>query len=267
MRDICIVVASVAMSALTWVRLAEAQTGPGAVGAPQLAASAAAPTVSERAETLLKQMGTYISTAQQLTFHADILFDHVLPSGQKLQFAAAEEVALERPGQLYVEYRSDLGDRQFWYDGKTVTLFDPATTFYAADPAPPGIDAMLEKLIKNLDFTPPLADFLYSDPYQRVRENVQYGFDLGSGQVNGKSCRAFGFVEKVIDWQIWIAEGPQLTPCKLVITYKTEPTQPQFSAVFSDWNFAPRIAEPVFTPEVPPGTQKIPFEATATSVK
>jgi hypothetical protein len=70
----------------------------------------------------------------------------------------------------------------------------------------------------------------------------------------------FAFVEKDIDWQIWIDTGPQLTPCKLVITYKTQPAQPQFSAVFTDWNFAPRIAASVFAPELPAGTQKIPFK-------
>jgi hypothetical protein len=30
--------------------------------------------------------------------------------------------------------------------------------------------------------------------------------------------------------------------------------------VFTDWDFAPRIAESVFTPEVPAGLQKIPFK-------
>src|SRR5262249_13666816 len=36
---------------------------------------------------------------------------------------------------------------------------------------------------------------------------------------------------KDIDWQIWIENGPQLTPCKLMITYKNQPSQPQFTAV------------------------------------
>jgi hypothetical protein len=43
------------------------------------------------------------------------------------------------------------------------------------------------------------------------------------------------------------------------ITYKNLPAKPQFTAVFSDWDFAPRIAEPVFTPELPPGAHKISF--------
>jgi len=122
------------------------------------------------------------------------------------------------------------------------------------------MDKMLDKLITQLDFSPPRSDFLCSDPYKTVRGNVQYGFDLGQNDVNGRSCRTLAFVEKDIDWQIWIENGPQLTPCKLVITYKTQPAQPQFTAVFSDWDFALRIAEPVFTPELPSGTQKVPFE-------
>ena len=88
----------------------------------------------------------------------------------------------------------------------------------------------------------------------------RYGLDLGLNDVNGRSCRALAFVEKDIDWQISIDTGPQLIPCKLVITYKTQPAQPQFSAVFTDWAFSPRIAAPVFTPALPAGTQKIPFK-------
>jgi len=241
---------------------ASAQNRPAAPAAPA-APNAAAPAIAEQADRLIKEMSAYIGSAQEFTFHADVTFDHVLPSGQKLQFSAAEEVVLQRPGRLYVEWNGDLGARKFWYDGKSVTLYDPATPFYASETAPPEVDDMLGQLLPKLDFVPPLADFLYRDPYKAVRDNIQYGFDLGQTDVNGRSCRALAFVEKDIDWQIWIENGPQLTPCKLVITYKNQPAQPQFTAVFSDWDFAPRIAEPVFTPELPPGTQKIPFATVA----
>ena len=263
---------------LGWVRLgalaagmllaatAAAQNRPAAAAAPATTTSAAAPAVAEQVDRLLKEMGAYIGSAEQFTFHADVTFDHVLPSGQKLEFAAAEEVVLHRPGRLYVEWNGDLGARQFWYDGKSVTLYDPATPFYSSEAAPSEIDSMLAQLVPKLDFAPPLADFLYKDPYKTVSGNLEYGFDLGQNDVNGRTCRTLAFVEKDVDWQIWIENGPQLTPCKLVITYKNQPAQPQFTAVFSDWGFAPRIAEPVFTPELPPGTQKIPF-ATVTAAK
>ena len=245
---------------------AAAQNRPAAPPVAAPTTNASAPAVAEQADRLIKEMSAYIGSANEFTFHADISFDHVLPSGQKLQFSAAEQVVLQRPGRLYVEWNGDLGARQFWCDGKSVTLYDPATPFYASEAAPPEIDNMLDQLVPKLDFAPPLADFLYRDAYKTVRRNIQYGFDLGQNDVNGRTCRTLAFVEKDIDWQIWVENGPQLTPCKLVITYKNQPAQPQFTAVFSDWDFAPRIDQAVFTPELPPGTEKIPF-ATKTAAK
>ena len=242
---------------------AAAQNKPATPAAPATTTNAPAPAIAAQADRLIKEMSAYIGSANEFTFHADVAFDHVLPSGQKLQFSSAEEVVLKRPGGVYIEWNSDLGARQFWYDGKSVTLYDPAMPFYASEAAPPEIDNMLAQLLPKLDFVPPLADFLYRDPYKAVRGNIQYGFDLGDNDVNGRSCRTLAFVEKDIDWQIWIENGPQLTPCKLVITYKNQPAQPQFTAVFSDWDFAPRIAEPVFRAELPPGTEKIPFATVA----
>jgi hypothetical protein len=243
--------------------VASAQQKPAGPGA---AANAGAPAIAEPAGRLLKEMAAYIGSASAFILHADITFDHVLPSGQKLQFSAAQEIVLQRPGRLFVEWNGDLGDRRFWYDGKSVTLWDAATPFYASAVAPPVIDGMLDQLVPKLDFAPPLADFLYSDPYQTVRGNIQYGFDLGQNDVNGRNCRTLAFVGKDIDWQIWIENGPQPTPCKLVITYKTQPAQPQFTVLFKDWDFAPRIDEAVFTPELPPGAEKVPF-GTVTAAK
>jgi hypothetical protein len=266
MRIMTIVVAACMISGAAGAQVTNAQTGQAAPGASPPAAVTAPSVVAAQADRLLRQMGEYVGSADQFTFHADITFDHVLPSGQKLQYTASEDVALQRPNWLYVEWSGDLGDRQFWYDGKSVTLYDPDTPFYATDAAPADIDAMLEKVVTQLGFAPPLADMLYRDPYRAVRGNVQYGFDLGVADVNGQSCHALAFVQKDIDWQIWISDGVQPTPCKVVITYKTQPSPPQFTAVFTDWDFAPRIATSAFTPEAPAGLVKIPF-ATVSGAK
>lgn len=201
----CNPVVACAVAAITAVALAQAvlaQNRPAAPAAAPPATTAPAPAVAEQADRLLKEMSAYLGSANEFTFHADITFDHMLPSGQKLQFSAAEEMVVKRPGGLYVEWNGDLGARQFWYDGKSVTLYDPAMPFYASDTAPPELDNMLEQLLPKLDFTPPLSDLLYRDPYKTVRGNIQYGFDLGQGDVNGRSCRMLAFVEKDIDWQI-----------------------------------------------------------------
>src|SRR5215471_15383841 len=175
---------------------AAAQNKPAAPAAAPASASASAPAIAEQADRLIREMSAYIGSANEFTFHADVTFDHVLSSGQKLQFSAAEEVVLKRPGGLYVEWNGDLGARLFWYDGKSVSLYDPATPFYASESGPPDIDNMLAQLLPKLNFVPPLADLLYRDPYKTVRGNIQYGFDLGQNDVNGRTCRTLAFVER-----------------------------------------------------------------------
>jgi len=129
---------------------AAAQNKPTPTNAPSAATPKAAATgVAESADRLIKEMSAYIGSAQQFTFHADVTFDHVLPSGQKLQFASAEEVVLQRPGRLYVEWNGDLGSRQFWYDGKSVTLYDPGMPFYASDTAPSELDTSWNSWCRN----------------------------------------------------------------------------------------------------------------------
>ncbi len=157
-----------------------------AQGAPN---NAPAPAVAPAADQLLRMMAAYLASAGEFTFHADITFDHMLASGQKVQFAAAEDVALQRPGKLYVEWSGGLGDRQFWYDGGAVTLYDPSQPFYATAAAPATIDAMLDGIDTLTQFAPPLADFLYSDPYSAVKGKITYGVDLGPATVEGRSCR------------------------------------------------------------------------------
>ena len=58
------------------------------------AATPAPPVVAEQADRLLRQMGENVGSADEFTFHADITFDHELPSGQKLQYTTSENVAL-----------------------------------------------------------------------------------------------------------------------------------------------------------------------------
>ena len=118
---------------------ADAQPSSSVSNAAPPSAAATRPGIAVQADRLLKQMSAYLGSAGQFTFHADITLDHVLPTGQKLEYAAAEDVALQpRPRRLYVERSADLGDRRFWYDGSSVTLLDPVTAFYAAEAAPGG---------------------------------------------------------------------------------------------------------------------------------
>lgn len=231
---------------------------------PALAKEAAKPAarppiVDPRADQVLRAMGDYLAEGREFSVRADILFDDVLPTGQKLQRGAHEDVAVRRPNRLYVEYAGDLGASQLWYDGKQLTMYDLHDNVYAATPMPGKIDAALDRLIETHGFTPPLSDLVRSDPYRRLRERVQFGIYVGLTDVGGTRCHHLAFVDKEIDWQIWVEDGTQFVPRKVVITYLSQPGSPQFQAVFSHWKFHQRLADALFVPALPGDAMKVDF--------
>lgn len=71
--------------------------------------------------------------------------DDLLPSGQKIQFGATEDVAVRRPNGAYVEYRGDLGVKKFWYGGGAVILYEPRMNFYATARVPGKLDDAIHR--------------------------------------------------------------------------------------------------------------------------
>ena len=69
------------------------------------------------------------------------------------------------------------------------------------------------------------------------------------------------FSQEVIDWQIWIEDGPRPVPRKLLITYKEEPGSPQYVARLSDWDFQPCLSDHYFRFQPPKGSDEIEFLA------
>jgi hypothetical protein len=225
------------------------------------------PIVGADADRLLKDMAGYLKAAREFSFHAEISYDDLLPSGQKILLSAEQDVAVRRPDRLYSHYRGETGRKRFWYDGKTITLLDEHHNTYATEPVPAIVDKTLEHLITQLGFTPPLSDLVYEDPYAVLRRNTVFGFRVGFGEVQGARCHHLAFVEDGVDWQIWIDDGRMRVPRKLVITYKTLPGSPQFIALLSDWDFQTRLADSLFTSELPAGAAKIDFLKAAASGK
>lgn len=220
------------------------------------------PIVDPRADSLLREMSQYLSGAEEFTVRAHILFDDVLPTGQKVQYAAAEDIAVRRPSRVYTEYQGDLGAKQFWYDGKSVTMYDTGANVWATTPVPAKIDAALDDLMKKHGFSPPLSDLLYSDPYAILKPHAQFGLYMGTSDVDGTRCHHLAFVDKEIDWQLWVEDGTEVVPCKMLITYKSLPGSPQFQATFSDWELGARLIDSQFEPKVPAGATKVDFLST-----
>lgn len=215
--------------------------------------------IEPEARLLINEMGNYLREAKYLSFSAHVDFDDVLPSGQKISFAAKTEFRLKRPNGIYVDQQAEVGHKRFWFDGQSIHLYEPETGNFAEETLKGNSDKALEFTINQLKFSPPLADFLTSDPAKTLLKSVVKGFVVGPSNVNGIACRHLAFLDRLIDWQIWIEEGKLPLPRKLIITYKTLPNSPQYTATLTDFDLISRLPDNLFNPQISPSAVRLPF--------
>jgi len=106
--------------------------------------------VDARADSILRQMGDYLSSAGEFTFQADLSYDVVAPEGQTILYGAVTRVALRRPERLHVEYDGDERRTSVVFDGQTFTIYDAAANVYTVTDVPGNTDDALDR-------TPPLV--------------------------------------------------------------------------------------------------------------
>jgi hypothetical protein len=227
-------------------------------GAPAQAADAKAPAALPHASDVLRAMSEYLAKQKAFSYHAEIEFDQILPKGPKIRLAGAVDVAVARPGSLYVDYRDDVSDRVVWFEDGRVTLFDPVAGTYAQVSTPKDIDGMVAKLEKELGMTLPLAEFAESDADAVLTRGVDVAHYVGVHDVEGVDCHHVVLQRKDLDLQIWIEVGDKPLPRKIVIDYPARVGYPQYTASITQWSFeAPK--RDLFGAKVPKGAAKVEF--------
>jgi hypothetical protein len=111
-----------------------AQPGPGLAQSPPAsggAAPAGAPVVAAEAIDALARMGTFLRSHRAFTVRADTTTDQVLDTGQKIQFDSAVDLRARLPDRRRADVRSARMERQFFYDGRTLTLYGARVKYYA----------------------------------------------------------------------------------------------------------------------------------------
>ncbi len=243
--------------ALQTVIAAEPASAP--TGSPPPGQGAAVPQIAPAADKLLSQTCQVLGAAEAFSFHAEVLFDQVLPSAVKVQFAGEINFALQRPDELAIDYRSDLGGKQLWYQNDTLTIFDQPHQMYARIKVPTSIDAMLDKVAEMHSLTLPLSNLAYSDPCTRLRKQIIFGTYIGVNDVGGLACDHLAFSSRTIDFQLWLDRSAKPVPRKIVINYRTEPGAPEYIAVLSNWKFPKELPQSDFFASIPKDAKRIEF--------
>jgi hypothetical protein len=220
--------------------------------------------VNPESVAALRRMSDYLMSLKTFRLTAQSSLDVVTVDNQRVQMDATVNYKLMRPG-IFIDYDSDQKARKFIYDGKQFTIYAPKLDFYATVPAPPTNREFLQTLYDKTGIELPLEDlFRWNDGDDSDIKALTSGFSVGTARIDGAPTDHWAFRGPKYDWEVWIQQGDQPLPRKLVIIDRTDPTYPTYTARLtwtpnaplsaSDFAFVPdkdakRIQVAQFTPE------------------
>lgn len=230
-----------------------------AVAGFSLAVQAQPAGIDPEAQRLLKASTDFLASQKQFSAETRNTLEIVLKSGQKIEFNHAARQSVQRPNKLRAERTGDLVDQVFVYDGKSLTLHNPQNKVYAQVAAPATLEGMLDFARTKLDIFAPAGDLIYKNAYDILMDGVTDGFVVGKAVIEGVLCDHLAFRAPHIDWQIWVQQGAQPLPRKLVITTRDLTGAPQFAVTVTKWNLKPTFGAQTFTFTPPAGAKKVDF--------
>ena len=215
--------------------------------------------IDPQAEKLLRRMSDYLASRQQFSLKSESTLEAVLTSGQKLQYDSPATLVVSRPNKLRANRRGDLANQEFFYDGKTLTLYNPKENLYATTAAPATLDEMFDFAREKLDVIAPGTDLFYTNAADKMLKASSSVFVVGPSVVAGAKTTHLAFRTADVDGQIWIDDGDKPLPRKFILTSKQVKGEPEFTIVIRSWDLAPKVTDKEFTCVPPKGAKKIEF--------
>jgi hypothetical protein len=214
------------------------------------------PAIEPAALAAVRQMGEFLRSLQDVEFEARTTRDEVLESGQLIKSSQVLTAYVRPPDGLRIDAVSAEKERQYYYDGKTLTIFGPRTMYYATVDAPPTIREMVTGITEKYDLELPLTDLFLWGTEDEDEAAVISAFRVGVDRFGSRLCDSYAFHQEDVDWQVWIARGTEPLPCKLVVTDLSDDARPQYSAEL-DWLLDPTFGDVVFEFTPPKDAQRI----------
>ncbi len=215
--------------------------------------------IDPQAEKMLRRMSDYLAGRQQFTLKAESTLEVVLTSGQKLQYDSPATLMVSRPNRLRAHRKGDIANQEFFYDGKTLTLYNPRENLYATTAAPATLDETLDFAREKLDVVAPAAELLYKNAAEKMLKEASSGFVVGPSVVGGVKCTHLAFRGAEVDWQIWIEDGDKPLARKFILTSKKVSGEPQFTVIIRNWDVGAKLSDREFSFTPPKGAKKIEF--------
>lgn len=227
-------------------------------------ATTATPDIEPGVLDELSKMGAYLRTLTSFTLEVDGTKDEVLLNGQKIQFGGKLTYKFRKPDGLFLNQDTDRQQRQFFFNGKTFTLYSPRMHYYATVPAPATVAELIGEIHDKFGIELPVSDLFTWGTDAANTAAIKNAIDVGPARINGVACEQLAFRQEGVDWQIWIQQGDKPLPRKLVITTTDDDARPEYEAVFT-WQTGAKVGSSDFDFTPPKDAHRINFAGMSAS--
>jgi hypothetical protein len=215
--------------------------------------------VQPEAIKALDEMAAHLRTLKQFRLTAAITDEDVLEDGQAIEIAGRAIYEVRVPDKLKIELVTDEQEREYYYDGKSVTQYAPALDYYSVFEAPETIAKMLDAADERYDLQIPLTDLFRWGTERSNVKSVSSAHFVGESRIGDGVCNHYAYRTQGADFQVWIRKGGDPLPCRLVVTDTTMEARPKYAATIS-WEPDVVLGESIFAFAPPPGASKIEQE-------
>jgi hypothetical protein len=215
--------------------------------------------VDPAAVQVLKRMTDFLDGLQQFSVNTHSMIDDMHVSGHRVTYDLTATVTVKRPNKLLAVRTGELMDQRFFYDGRTLTLYNPSKKVYGTKPAPETVEKMIDFARETVGILLPAADLLYRNAFPLLMQDVTLAVLVGKPVVKGVKYDHLLFSRPGADFQVWVAEGERPCPARYIVTETGTPALLSITTVLKDWNLSPAVSDARFKFTPPQGAQAIPF--------
>lgn len=208
---------------------------------------------------VLKSMSEFIGRQEAYRISGQASSDAWLEDGLVISNTAEIDLAYREPASMHFTHLGSAGLEVLNIDAGQLLYFDSSTAYYATAETPKGIGQALDFAFEELRIDLPLMDLVRADAFGRMvdaGDSVLYLTD--QARVGGMLCHQVVIRTGELDIQLWVQQGNQPLPLRVMFTDKWLQGSPRFVADMR-WELNPEFERDAFDYAPPEGAERIEF--------
>ena len=220
------------------------------------------PEAAAAGERYMRSMSDTLARSKAFAFETSERLEFIATNGEKRALGFTRKVTVRRPNVLFFELhgKDDTAlEIDAYYDGRTVTLSKKTDKVWAQTNVPSTLDEMLDDVARRFGLPVPIADVVYSSPYDAFIGKDARGGLAGRETIDGMPCVKLDYNDDFVEVRLWIPASGQPLPRRLEIVYKKAPSPLVSQIDFTSWKLDVPVADSMFAFQQPEGHGQVEF--------